>query len=841
VVSTHAGGTDLLERLGHWIVRLRTLFFALGLGGVVLGTWVVSHLKLHDDPSRWPPPSHPFVQLNDRIQERFGGTNLVSITVSVKEGDVFTLPTLAKVKRMTEKLLLVQGIIPYTVNSLSSIHTKSMKFHPGQDGEEDLLEIVPLMDPNRAPQTREEAARIKEGAYNKNSLAQGFLVSPDGKSARILADFRTVPYKDLPFTDPVAIYKAVQDLIGQENDASTVVGATGTPIIIGWVNSDGLYYIWLAFGFLLVGVATALWVSFHNVPGVVLPISVGLLGSLFGFVLYRLFFGDVLGSASVLIAPFIIVASGSCHAVQFLKRFFDDELPRLQDVRIAAVVTFASRFVPMFIALVTEMMAFVVLSFVPFENVRTLGIVTSLGMLSVTLGEFFFVLPVLTYLPRRSVDRAVAWARLTGQTGGWSERWVRALVRPLVYSRPVQWATLGSLGVLVAGSLWTLQGFTTGQDNTYAIHNYLTRSWEGNSIYEMEMDIRQRFGGVYPLTILIEAQGGAAKEHLPLQKPAILKKMDAFAAFLEKDTAVHGVVSLPLFIKYMHRFMSGEKDEDFLVPDDPTAIGTYFYFYESGQPGAFDAFVDPSFHAAVLTAIVEDTRPDTVTRLLAKAERYAREQFNDAQVRASVAGGAIGIAGAFNESIGTWLLLGTLLSTAATYVAAMLLLRSFVMPALLLVPLAVAMVVWLAIMQVLGIEMNSNMTTALAIASGVGIDAEVYLLYRFREELLAGRPFGEALVSGFTLIRRALVASNAALILGCWALVPIPLYVGYVGFGMGLILLLTFLVSFVASPVLWAMLRPAFLLRGIAETATEGEVTTPEVLPGQITRVRSRP
>src|SRR5207249_4082476 len=127
---------------------------------------------------------------------------------------------------------------------------------------------------------------------------------------------------------------------------------------------------------------------------------------------------------------------------------------------------------------------------------------------------------------------------------------------------------------------------------------------------------------------------------------------------------------LPLFIKVMHRFMNGEDPEYYTVPDARSAIGTYFYMYESGTPGAFDAYVDPDFRYGVLTAMVSDTHPDTVARLLRGAQDYARGHFDDAKFVARVAGGAIGIAGAFNESIGFWLVVGTLLSTAGTYIAA---------------------------------------------------------------------------------------------------------------------------------------------------------------------------
>ena len=103
-----------------------------------------------------------------------------------------------------------------------------------------------------------------------------------------------------------------------------------------------------------------------------------------------------------------------------------------------------------------------------------------------------------------------------------------------------------------------------------------------------------------------------------------------------------------------------------------------------------------------------------------------------------------------------------------------------------------------------GVELNSNAVAALAIASGVGIDSEVYLLFRVREEYQKLGDFEEALVQGYVKIRRALIVSNGALIFGCCILAPVPLYIGYVGFGMGIVLAMCFIMSAILSPILWS-------------------------------------
>jgi len=53
-----------------------------------------------------------------------------------------------------------------------------------------------------------------------------------------------------------------------------------------------------------------------------------------------------------------------------------------------------------------------------------------------------------------------------------------------------------------------------------------------------------------------------------------------------------------------------------------------------------------------------------------------------------------------------------------------------------------------------------------------------------------------------------------------WAPAPIPLYVGYVGFGMGLVLLLCLVFSGIISPILWGWFGEVTVI-GKAEPVSE--------------------
>ena len=261
----------------------------------------------------------------------------------------------------------------------------------------------------------------------------------------------------------------------------------------------------------------------------------------------------------------------------------------------------------------------------------------------------------------------------------------------------------------------------------------------------------------------------------------------------------------------MHRFVNAEDPAYWVVPDKQNVVGFYHNLCMSQEPGSFDGAVDYYVQKTPLYAFVGDTSHKTVSKVFKAATEYAQSHFNDNKVTAKVGGGSIGIATAFNENIGKWLVLSTLLSAFASFIVILILIRSAVGGLLLLLPLFVGTIIWLFIVNILGIEINSNTTAGMAIAMGVGIDAEIYFLYRFREEFARINNFREALILGFTKIRKGLIFSHFALIIGLWILIPIPLYIGYVGFSMGLIVLICFLISFTLSPIIWSVLQPKFL------------------------------
>lgn len=799
-MEQYTGLDRTLERLARFFIRYRRIGVALQILIAAGCVWAMVGLNLRDDPNAWPPRSDPFVRLNEQIMATFGGGNSVSIEVLATDGTIFTKAHLKTIKDITDNLHLVPGIIPYAVRSISSLSSESYAFlNKGTPAE--TMSVTPIMP--EAPQTEKEVAAVEAGA-KANPMLNGVLVSKDGKAALILADFRTeVPPHALvavTTTDPVDIYHAITKLLSKHRTPGLELRAAGTPIIVGWVNSTGLRYIFGAFAFFVVIIAVVLWYGFRSYSAVVLPLRVSFLGVLMGFGLYRLLFGATLYSASALLAPFIIVAAGACHSVQFLSRFFYEEYPRHKNIENAIISTFVSRLRPMLVSLLCDVVPFVVMAAIPFDNVRMLGIVTSLGLLSLTVDEFLLMIPALSFVSLSELEEVRT--RVRKQSGS-AERLDSSLAR-LVHK--ILDAPKISIGIVVACAVVTVAALELdmrapiGQNNTYAIHNYLTRSWNRSDIFQMEQGIVKRFGGVYPMTVLIAAKPKAGKV---LEEPAVLRAIDDLAYFLRKQAGVGNVVDVAYPVKLSNSFIHGDDQAFFKVPETQTELGLEVLDLADHAPGAYLWLFTNDLTQTAVIAYASSTEPALVSQLIAATRQEGARLFKGLPVTLGVAGGSVGVAQAFNNNIGYWLLVGALLGFVGTALLSIPFIGSVRLSLILTVPLIIGTLISIACMYLLGIELNSNAIAALAIASGVGIDSEVYLLFRVREEYAQLGDFRESLVQGYVKIRRALVVSNGALILGCWALIPVPLYIGYVGFGMGLVLFWCFVMSAVLSPLLW--------------------------------------
>ena len=125
--------------------------------------------------------------------------------------------------------------------------------------------------------------------------------------------------------------------------------------------------------------------AFRSSVGVLPPLAVGIVASVWAFGLQRIIGGEILTSSAALLSPFIIMAVAASHSVLFIKRFLTDEMVADRSLEEGLRLTLVQMTRPLIVVLCTDLMAFVVLSMVPFDNVSVLGQITAFGIVSIMI------------------------------------------------------------------------------------------------------------------------------------------------------------------------------------------------------------------------------------------------------------------------------------------------------------------------------------------------------------------------------------------------------------------------------------------------------------------------
>src|SRR5687767_5132676 len=138
-------------------------------------------LKLETSFGDLLPQSHPFVQIHNRYASTFGGANNVQLMVEVKDGNIFTVPTLARIYKITEAVDQVYGVNHNQIDSIGHRTTRHLRAQSGG-----FLRAEPVMI--GLPKTPDDAANIKRIVHNTESI-YGILVSLDDRAALVRANF----------------------------------------------------------------------------------------------------------------------------------------------------------------------------------------------------------------------------------------------------------------------------------------------------------------------------------------------------------------------------------------------------------------------------------------------------------------------------------------------------------------------------------------------------------------------------------------------------------------------------------------------------------------------------
>lgn len=772
------------ERYVDWIVRHRLLVVLAMLA--VTGFWAsqLPALRVEIDPDANLPQDHPYIQALKTLERTFGEKNLVVVGLFPKDGNIYTPAFLAKVQRITRRIGEVQGLIRSTYLSIASPLVKAI------EGDGDTMLVRQVLEGN--PTTPAAIAEVRRRLH-VNPFYVGTVISADDSATAIIANFKLS--QELPGYPEVE--QRVAQIVAEENDGTFNVYLGGTVAL-----NAGLARITertvILFPLALLMIALLHYEAFRTVQGMVLPVLTAILAVIWSL--------GLMGTLRVPLDPFntttpiLILAVAAGHAVQILKRYYE-EFERYRDAHVAIRVA-VSRVGPVMLT-AGAIAALSFFSLIAFRTtvIRNFGLLAGFGILATLLIELTLTPALRAMLPAPQRDEIAREAR-----SGRAISWLLGRLANVVAVHPRAVVALSGLTLIVA----TVGTMRIHVDTTFK------RQFPRTHPVRVADDILGRtFSGTNTLVFLVDGPEDGA-----LHEPAALRAIAELQRFVETDSNVGKTLSIVDYISEMHHAMAGDSTQGVVIPPSPDLIGQYLFLYSmSGGPEDLNSQIDVEHRRAAVRVFLRNDSTEYGEHLLSRVRLYVAATFPPGY--AVHYSGTIASSAALTEAMVHGKIMNMAQISAIIVLVSGLVLRSMMGGVLVATPLALAVIINFAVMGFAGIPLDVITSPIAAMAVGIGSDYAVYFLFRFREELITSRTDKLALTSTMQSSGKAIVYVSSA-IAGGYLVLCISGFVFHIELGVlvALAMLVSSLGAITLLPALALVLRPAFLFGSRATTGS---------------------
>ncbi len=768
----------------EFIIKFRWIVIALVAVATVFLSMRGSSLTVIIDPNSIVPKSHPFVATTLKVEEVFGSRYVAVIGITPKTGDVFQTKVLEKVQRITSALRETPRIVKTNLLSVSARRAKDIL------GTAEGMSVKQMM--TEVPTTPEGMAELKK-ALQRNTAYLNSVVSNDWKTITILAEVRDAKpeEKKKGMGGFGFIANKINAIAEKEMDDSVDIAVTGYPAFLGMIEkySGRMKYLLLA---ALVIIGLIHYEAFRTIQGLLLP----LLTPLVAVEWSKGFMGlaDVPLDIFNMSTPILILAVGAGHAVQMLKRYYEEYnrlnpnpepavgLPPIAGSKSSSLFAwigiwilcalpyayFAWQGAPagpwMPLSILLAVAPWIYCYWIrPYKLASNDSIKASrqavsdsimkIGPVMITAGLVaacgFFSLYVFDIISIRVFGifsgigiLSVLVVELTLIPA------VRAVLPPprekearmereeRFWDRLTNFYSDTLLGpnrnriFIVAGLAVLVSLFGM---NRLAVESSLKKYFDPSlPLLQADAKLNDRMAGTNNIYLLIEGDKTDA-----IKDPAVLKAMDQLQEFVAKQPNIGKVMSIAEFIKRMNQSMNGDDPAFFKIPDKQETIAEYLLLYSmSGEPGDFDPYVDYDYKLANMVVFSHSDSTLEMRKFWDQTKAFAAKTFPP-NIKVSV-GGSVAQSAAITEVIVKDKILNVIQIASVVFVVASLVFRSLAAGLLVITPLLLSVIINVGLMGLLGLRLNVPTALTSALAIGIGADYAIYMLFRLREELAKG-------------------------------------------------------------------------------------------------------
>jgi len=759
---------ELVFRRRGLVLALLALF-TLVCAGLTTRLGIDSAMETH------LPAEHEYIRTFLEYQE-YLDTGRVLVVLRAKQGDIWNVASIRKLKQVSDTLAALPGIDRRTVTSLWTPNITYMELTEEGLHTEDVIGVEFTAETLTQEGVERIRNRVRRGGLD------GRLVASDGTAALVVGSAAEVDPETGEKLDGLDLAARVESGVRQKlSDDAYEVHVVGAPTMIGDIASgmkNAILFL-LPLALLLTALLLQAWTRCWRLTA--LPLGCSLVSLIWQLGLVGLL--DYGFDPLTIVIPLLVFALGVVHGIP-QAQVIAERVAAGDDAVTAARAAFRRLFLPGSLALLSSAAAFLALSFVPIHTVRALGITAAFGVASKIVSNLV-LLPVLasyTKLDTSFASRATRshefGARLAGTFGTFARR------GPSL-------ATLGVCALLLALSAWQIPARHYGDEHPDSTelrpgsrYNRDANLFTSRFVHRMDL-----------LSLIAETPKESCIDY------EVIDYLDRLTWHMQNVPGVHSVMSATPVARYLTAMWNEGNPKWTGIPRNRYALMQAM----SSVPAALGVF-NADCTVMMVQVFTHDHEEQTIRRVTSAAEAFRDANPSD-PVNLRLASGGIAVQAATNDVLEAAERPMLLWALAAAFVLATLAWRDWRASLACCAPLVLGTLLGYAFMTQLGIGVMTSTLAALALGIGIGSTFAFYLWDRLRHALARGADLPEAWRQTLQQAGGAVVCMALTLALGAavWWFSAIALH-AEMGRLLALLLLVQGLLALTALPALAALL-----------------------------------
>jgi predicted RND superfamily exporter protein len=775
----HKSFTDrLVEGYVDFIWRHRPIVLVILLLVTVFWAWHARKVEMYSQFADLLPQGHDYIQAYNQHRDTFGGANIVTLVLQVKDGDIFNAETLKKIRYLTDQVDQINGVDHNQVASLSHVKIRNIKTLPGG-----MVRSYPVL-PVDIPTDPKELEALKFEMFN-NDIVFNKYVSADGKAALVFAGFNEdrLDYRE--------IQREISRIKGEVEDANTALYVAGEPMLKGWV----WYFtneLFLIFTFTGIFVILALIVYFRRIYGIIVPLIGATIQGVWGMGWVG-FWGFNLDPL-ILVIPLLITARAVSHAVQMIERYFEElELNKNQER--AAYICMSDLFLPGFTGVISDAGGILVLSVATIPLIQKLAYYGSFWAFANIFCITHLMPILLSYFPTPK------------HTEHFVPRWMQVVLSFLgrfTTNTRGRWAILAVNAVIIFFGIRTALTIPIGEQEAGS-----PLLWRDSHYNVSARTINERFAGANQLVIYLEGE----REHI-LKEPYVLATIEEMRRYMLEQPEAGDTRELYTLARGLNRLYHYNDPRWQVIPSDLATTGNLIFVYEASAPisGVILEYTDLVYKNGQFVVFYKDVKGDTVREAIARARKFIAEHPIQG-VKMRLAGGFVGTTAALNEEIDSSEKEATMLVILTVYILVLFSYGSFAAANMVMVALIAAGVASYMYVSFMGIGLNINSLPVTAVGMGIGVDYILYVVDRIRREVpLAGGDMMQGIKRAISTTGMAVTFTATTMIAGIipWYFMSSLRFSAEMALLLAILLVTHWLSALTLTPAMFAIFRPKF-------------------------------